>query len=209
MRNPLKSLITLRGRAWREQDGITGLETAIVLIAFVVVAAVFAFAVITTGLFSPEQAAESATAGIGEAATTLTPKGAAIVREVSTGNAVHTVSFKLTNSAGADSVDLAAANTLVTYIDDNQVETLVNSGGAAADAWWAAEWKPGAGDALDEGEVVEITVGFYADGPGASYLSTVLGTNTNFRVEIIPSQGAPFTLTRKTPAELKTIMNLN
>ncbi len=63
----------MRPEDLREQDGITGLETAIVLIAFVVVADVFVSAVITTGLFNLEQAAESATAGIGEAATTLTP----------------------------------------------------------------------------------------------------------------------------------------
>ncbi|MCI0880381.1 MAG: flagellin, partial [Chloroflexi bacterium] len=36
----------------RDQRGITGLETAIVLIAFVVVASVFAFAVLSTGLLS-------------------------------------------------------------------------------------------------------------------------------------------------------------
>ena len=43
----------------REQSGITGLETAIVLIAFVVVAAVFAFTVLTTGLFTSEKAKET------------------------------------------------------------------------------------------------------------------------------------------------------
>ena len=36
---------TIRARALRDESGITGLETAIVLIAFVVVASVFAFAV--------------------------------------------------------------------------------------------------------------------------------------------------------------------
>ena len=39
-------------RRLREERGITGLGTAIVLIAFVVVAAVFAFVVLSTGLFS-------------------------------------------------------------------------------------------------------------------------------------------------------------
>jgi flagellin-like protein len=38
-----------------DQRGITGLETAIVLIAFVVVASVFAFAVLNTGLLSSEK----------------------------------------------------------------------------------------------------------------------------------------------------------
>ena len=38
------------------QRGITGLETAIVLIAFVVVSSVFAFAALSTGLFSSDKA---------------------------------------------------------------------------------------------------------------------------------------------------------
>ena len=36
----------------RDQRGVTGLETAIILIAFVVVASVFAFTVLSTGIFS-------------------------------------------------------------------------------------------------------------------------------------------------------------
>jgi flagellin-like protein len=50
----------------KDQKGITGLETAIVLIAFVVVGAVFVFTVITTGLFSPEKVSEATTASLGE-----------------------------------------------------------------------------------------------------------------------------------------------
>jgi flagellin FlaB len=39
-------------RRVRDERGITGLETAIILIAFVVVAAVFSFVVLSTGLLS-------------------------------------------------------------------------------------------------------------------------------------------------------------
>src|SRR3990172_1614741 len=48
----------------RGEHGITGLETAIVLIAFVVVAAVFAFVVLSTGLFSSERGKETVYAGL-------------------------------------------------------------------------------------------------------------------------------------------------
>ena len=47
-----------------DQRGITGLETAIVLIAFVVVSSVFAFAALSTGLFSSDKAKETHTAGL-------------------------------------------------------------------------------------------------------------------------------------------------
>ena len=62
----------------REQNGITGLETAIVLIAFVVVAAVFAFTVLTTGMFTSEKAKETTMAAVAATSSTLSIKGAVI-----------------------------------------------------------------------------------------------------------------------------------
>lgn len=64
-----------------DQRGITGLETAIVLIAFVVVASVFAFAVITTGIFSAEQAQQSAQAGVEAVKSTMNAKGSLMLAE--------------------------------------------------------------------------------------------------------------------------------
>ena len=61
--------------ALREQLGITGLETAIVLIAFVVVSSVFAFAALSTGLFTSDKSKETIQAGLGEAQGTLEVKG--------------------------------------------------------------------------------------------------------------------------------------
>jgi flagellin-like protein len=46
------------------QRGITGLETAIILIAVVVVASVFAFTVLSTGIFTSERSKETIFAGI-------------------------------------------------------------------------------------------------------------------------------------------------
>ena len=50
-----------------DSNGITGLETAIVLIAFVIVASVFAFTVLSTGIFASERSKETVFAGIEEA----------------------------------------------------------------------------------------------------------------------------------------------
>ena len=59
----------------KEERGITGLETAIVLIAFVVVSSVFAFAALSTGLFSSDKAKEAIQAGLNEAQGTLEVRG--------------------------------------------------------------------------------------------------------------------------------------
>jgi flagellin FlaB len=52
------------------QKGITGLETAIILIAFVVVAAVFSYAILSAGLFSSQKSQEAVYKGLEEAQST-------------------------------------------------------------------------------------------------------------------------------------------
>lgn len=59
-------------RTIRNKRGITGLETAIILIAFVVVASVFAFTVLSTGLFAREVEEDQVVAEVEEEWTTIT-----------------------------------------------------------------------------------------------------------------------------------------
>ena len=70
-------------RPW--QEGVTGLETAIVLIAFVVVSSVFAFAALSTGLFSADKSKETIQEGLGEAQGTLEVKAGVQINSSSTG----------------------------------------------------------------------------------------------------------------------------
>ena len=69
---------------WRsvDQRGVTGLETAIILIAFVVVASVFAFTVLSTGIFSSERGKETVYAGLAEARGTIETKGGVIANGI-------------------------------------------------------------------------------------------------------------------------------
>ena len=55
----------------QHQDGLTGIETAIILIAFVVVAAVFSFTVLTGGIFSSEQSKEAIYSGLRDSSGAL------------------------------------------------------------------------------------------------------------------------------------------
>ena len=66
----------------RGQRGVTGLETAIILIAFVVVASVFAFTVLSTGIFSAERGKETIHAGLRGARSSLELKGSVIAEGV-------------------------------------------------------------------------------------------------------------------------------
>ena len=66
----------------RSERGVTGLETAIILIAFVVVASVFAFTVLSTGIFAAERGKETVFAGLAQARGSIELKGSVIANGV-------------------------------------------------------------------------------------------------------------------------------
>ncbi len=70
----------LVNRVYKGQKGITGLETAIILIAFVVVAAVFAYTVLSAGLFTTQKSQQAGYSGIQEARSSVTVKGDVIAK---------------------------------------------------------------------------------------------------------------------------------
>ena len=79
MGNPTRRLTRFLGIG-SDSRGITGLETAIVLIAFVVVSSVFAFAALSTGLFSSDKSKETIRAGLDEASGTLEIRGVVMAK---------------------------------------------------------------------------------------------------------------------------------
>ena len=92
-------------KAVGDERGVTGLETAIILIAFVVVASVFAFTVLSTGIFSSERGKETVFAGLKEAQGTMEPKGGVMA------NGLTKDTLSLANAAWT------AANTTTVTID--------------------------------------------------------------------------------------------
>ena len=187
-----------------DQRGITGLETAIVLIAFVVVSSVFAFAALSTGLFSSDKAKETISAGLAEARGTLELKGSVIAKvsgTVGTTAVVTTIEFQVSNAAAGEAIDLTPGNTVIKYSDKNQTKTM-NETSEFTSINIAAF-----GDAdslLEVGEVFEITL-LSLD----SQLSPILGTSTEFVIELVPPSGAVLFIGRRTPVSLDLLMNLN
>lgn len=59
----------------RSERGITGLETAIILIAFIVVASVFAYTVLTAGVFSSQKSNEAVNAAVEEVRSSIALRG--------------------------------------------------------------------------------------------------------------------------------------
>ena len=66
----------------RGEEGITGLETAIILIAFVIVASSFAFMVLSTGLFAAERGKQTVLAGLDRVSGNIEVRGSLILQDV-------------------------------------------------------------------------------------------------------------------------------
>ena len=135
----------------RNEAGITGLETAIVLIAFVVVSSVFAFAALSTGLFSADKSRETINAGLSEARGTAEVRGSLYIK--STGGAVDEIVFQVANAAGREAIDLTPGETIITYSDIDQLVTLA-TGDFTATGLGAAD----ADQLLEVGEIFEIKI---------------------------------------------------
>jgi len=100
-------------RLHKGEKGLTGLETAIILIAFVTVAAVFGYAILSAGIFSTEKAKESVYQGMQEAKSTMVITGDVIASQNITSGAYNTTScpagynYTATSSVGEIMVTLS------------------------------------------------------------------------------------------------------
>ena len=194
-------------RLLHDQRGITGLETTSVLIAFVVVASVFAFAVLSSGLLASEKAKTTVTGGLQEGGVALTIKGSIIAHESSTDGVIERLQIPLI-SATNDPVDLSATSLVVTYIDANQVVDLSEDSAVPGaevsgnNPGWNTVFRAGEqGPVLDSGERADFWVNLQG-------LLFQLGASTQFTLQIKPEAGATLEIQRATPGEITVITNL-
>ncbi len=87
------------------ETGFTGLEAAIVLIAFVVVASVFAYVVLTAGILFSEESRSTVHQGIREAGSSITVTGA-IYGVSNTPGMIDAVIVPVGLTAGSDPIDI-------------------------------------------------------------------------------------------------------
>jgi len=186
-------------RRVREERGITGLETAIVLIAFVVVAAVFAFVVLSTGLFSSERGKETVYAGLQKTRGSMSLTGGVIA--TSDGTQITNITFGLTLAAGGDAVNLDQTDTnnrtVISYIDSAVTDN---------DLAYTTTEVVGDGDSLLEaGELAEVAIDL-----ATTCATCDVTSNEIFTLEVKPPTGSYLVITRTTPPSMaETIINLN
>jgi len=203
----------------RHEKGITGLETAIILIAFVVVAAVFAYTALSAGLFSTQKGQEAVYSGLKEAQSTIELKGAVTATAPTTGASsnISTLTFTVANVLGGEPVDFTppsgnnasgvatgtANKVVINYIDQDQT---VNN------LYWtvSALGKDNGNYLLENDEKFQIVVGSTGTNNllGALSATHLLGVNKQFSLVIQTPVGAVLEIQRTTPPYMDSIMNL-
>ena len=187
-----------------DQRGITGLETAIVLIAFVVVSSVFAFAALSTGLFSSDKAKETITAGLNETRASMELKGSLILVNSTTGTSgvVSDIRFYVAPAAGGEDINLNQGDTIIKYTDKNQSQIFDDT--ASSTYVITPLGTADDDDLLERDETIEIMLQGLEVGSGQNPLTTNLGSSTTFTIEIIPPTGAVLFIERTTPVSFNT-----
>ena len=206
-------------RFLNREKGITGLETAIILIAFVVVAAVFAYTALSAGLFSTQKSQEAVYSGLREAQSTLELRGGVIAVADSTGASgnISQLKFTVANVLGGDPIDFTEptdANDDGSADTDSENVVVINyqdQSQTADDIYWTITklGNSDTDDLLENYERFEITIGGDSGlGDLMDALTTPLSVKTEFNIELLPPGGATLNIERTTPAWIDDIVNL-
>ncbi|UCC59649.1 MAG: flagellin [Dehalococcoidia bacterium] len=190
----------------RDERGITGLETAIILIAFVVVASVFAYTVLSAGIFSSQKGQEAVYAGLEEARASMTIKGSMFAYGNTTSDEVTSVSFCLVNTMKGQAIDLTPSGgngttnnvTIIGFTDSSQ---------HVADLAWSTQFvgTDNGDNLLENEEQAIVTIDFTdTDAP-----VTGLGIYDSFYIEVKPVTGAALVMERTIPGRIDPVMDLN
>ncbi len=201
----------LFARINKDQKGITGLETAIILIAFVVVASVFAYTVLSAGLFSSEKGKEAIHSGLQQARGSMELVGGVVGKDTDSDNDFDQIVFTVANALDGEPIDLSTTtdtdadgvlsdeaskshNMIISYLDKSQ---------RVDDITWSTT-QMGKGDSdvrLEPGEKFQITVTLTA-------LSPVLDAYDTFTLEVKPAEGSTLIIERTVPGNVDDVMDL-
>ena len=195
----------------RGEKGITGLETAIILIAFVVVASVFAYTVLSAGIFSSQKGKEAIYSGLAEARASVTLKGSVVAMDIDSDEDVDELVFVVATALEGEAIDFTMPTDItpldgladigsqnvcvISYSDQTQRLDDLN--------WSFIPLGKDDGDnLLEPGEKFQITIDLTAvDGDIITY--------TTFSIEVKPPKGSVLVIQRTTPGVVDDVMILN
>ncbi|MBE0516092.1 MAG: flagellin [Methanophagales archaeon] len=208
----------------KDTRGFTGLEAAIVLTAFVVVAAVFSYMVLGAGFFSTEKAKAVVHTGVEQTTSSVELAGNVIGHADSEEcNGLRNVTLYLQLTAGRTPVDMNKLgiaytdkyvyNGSLVHSDDTAYDPQhVNTDNVTAPGTWDYAFvpdqtgNPGNGNnMLDADEKVKVFIWLPAEvGDGLGYVTVY----NWFQVEVKPEKGGSIAIKKTVPGAIDDVMIL-
>jgi len=183
-----------------QEEAFTGLEASIVLIAFVVVAAVFSYVVLGAGFTSSAQGLETIYESVGMASTVIIISGDVygIDNGVLTGGYVNNIIIPVSLNPSGKPVDFSTVNIRCLSPKHNQelvkCDPLINSD-PPYDFWSISEIANGNDDTvLEDGELFMLNL----------YPMYSIPSNQKFTVEIKVPGYSPTRIVKTVPPEIKS-----
>ncbi len=212
----------------KNKKGIVGIEAAIVLIAFVIVAAALAFVALNMGLFTTQKSKEVISRGLGEASSALEVDGS--VTGVCNGTHVTSVSVPVKIAPGRQAVDLSPEKTTIRLIAANSAYESIDTKVYYYNGTHLVNTADGTATSISDLSTNTLVTTIWSTTPSTPEAAFVIIKNVNpdsvleygekaillvdlsndtalapyekIVVEIRPPEGAPLTVDRTVPATL-------
>ena len=174
-------------------EGFTGLEAAIVLIAFVVVAAVFSYVVLGAGFFTTQKAQETVYKGVEQSTTNIQMVGNVYgISNLTPQTNISEIKFSVGLAPGAPTIDLTGMK-IVFSTPNTEPIILTHAVGpnANATALTFTTKVNGQGDnlnAMEANQQMEV-----------DFLVAYVAPNTKMTMEMRPSVGAALPFSKTAP----------
>jgi flagellin FlaB len=187
------------GRKFAKNDAaFTGLEAAIVLIAFVVVAAVFSYVMLGAGFFTSQKSKEVVHTGVDQATSSIELAGDVIGVGDTSSNQLTGVKVTVQLTAGNNPIDIN--KTIISYRTSSVYNASIFNSTTAGAVEWIVTTNTVANNLLEKYEKVQLNLNFAS--------AEQVGANTKINLEIKPNTGATLPLTFTTPPAIDSIMIL-
>jgi len=206
----------------RNKKAISGLETAIVLIAFVIVASAFAYAVLNMGFLATQKSQQVVLGGLAAASSALVVDGPVYGYSASPGSnaTMDHVIFWLKTASGASSVDLNINKTTVSfqnprgvwpniYVAGTTDFTISGTTYVATATAITFTWEVGTGYQILPGQKVRVTIDLtQLTISGNTGTQGLVWKNEEFIIIVKPPVGSVLEIDRVAPPAVTQVNDL-
>jgi flagellin FlaB len=189
------------------RKGLTGLESAIILVAFVITAAAFSFVVLNMGFLTSQTSRSIISSSISESSTSLQCDGEVVGHFNTTSSQMIGVIFYIKLSGGSSPVSMDNNKLTITY-SNVRVSGVLYGSLVSNDTVCTLTQVEGNGDKiLSQGETWKIMCNFakVGDDPdtGLTIPSAYALAYESFSIAVRPANGAILTITRNVPGDIE------